>query len=107
VSPLKGPKTSVRHLLTGERSGVLLLKSPTDLPIAEHVSMPSRPARVLCVLRTGQFDLVVVSAWLSEWERGKILSSTGKTPIHVLSGFTVASQLLEAVERRLPRLAED
>jgi hypothetical protein len=30
------------------------------------------------LLRTEEFDLVIVSAWLSEWEKGKILATAAK-----------------------------
>jgi hypothetical protein len=58
------------------------------------------------LLRTEQFDVVVVSAWLSEWERGRILSAAGKTPTYLLSGLTLASELLAEVARLLPQAAE-
>ena len=34
------------------------------------------------------------------------LSAAGKTPGHVLPGFTLATELLAEVERLLPRVAE-
>lgn len=53
------------------------------------------------LLRTSEFDLVIVSAWLSEWERGRVLSAAGETPILVLTGLTLAGNLLAKVERML------
>jgi hypothetical protein len=51
------------------------------------------------LLRTEEFDLVIVSAWLSEWETGKILATAGKTPALVLTDLTLANKLLAEVER--------
>ena len=53
------------------------------------------------LLRTSEFDLMIVSAWLSDWERGSILSSAGKTPAYVLTELTLADKLLEEVARLL------
>jgi hypothetical protein len=100
------PSRPARVLCVGKDLELLQTRCAV-LMTSGYDAQPATLPEAEILLRTGQFDLVVVSAWLSEWERGKILSSTGKTPIHVLSGFTVASQLLEAVERLLPRLAED
>jgi hypothetical protein len=49
------------------------------------------------LLRTEEFDLVIVLAWLSEWERGRILAATGKTPALVLTELTLADKLLAQV----------
>jgi hypothetical protein len=107
--------------------------SPSNLNRTEHFTMPTRPARLLCVgkelellqtrcavlnqsgydtlaatlteaesiLRTPTFDLVIVSAWLSEWERGRILAAAGETPALVLTEVTLAEDLLAQVERLL------
>ena len=40
------------------------------------------------ILRVSEFNLVIVSAWLSEWERGRILAAAGKTPALVLTEVT-------------------
>ena len=53
------------------------------------------------VLRTGEFDLVIVSAWLDESDTGKILAAAGKTPALVLTELTLADDLLAQVERIL------
>ena len=50
------------------------------------------------LLRTQNFDLVVVSAWLSESERESILAAAGKTPTLVLTELTLAKPLLALVE---------
>ena len=52
------------------------------------------------LLHTEKYDLVIISAWLSEW-RGQILSAAGETPTYVLRGLTFTSELLAQVERLL------
>jgi hypothetical protein len=107
--------------------------SPSNLNRTEHFTMPTRPARLLCVgkelellqtrcavlnqfgcdtlaatlteaesiLRTSTFDLVIVSAWLSEWERSRILAAARETPALVLTEVTLAEDLLAQVEQLL------
>jgi DNA-binding response OmpR family regulator len=53
------------------------------------------------LMRMSEFDLAVVSAWLSDEEKGRILSAAGETPILVLTGLTLAKDLLANVERML------
>jgi hypothetical protein len=48
-----------------------------------------------------EFDLVIVSAWLTESERDRILAAAGLTPTLVLHKLTFAPELLAEVERRL------
>ena len=55
------------------------------------------------LLRTDEFDLVIVSAWLEERERERILAAAGKTPALILSELTLAEKLLAQVERLLGR----
>ena len=53
------------------------------------------------LLLTEKFDLIIVSAFLDEWEKGRILSAAGKMPTLVLRGLTLAPALLVEVERML------
>jgi hypothetical protein len=53
------------------------------------------------ILRSEEFDLVIVSAWLDESDTGKILAAAGKTPALVLTELTLADDLLAKVERIL------
>ena len=53
------------------------------------------------LLSTEKYDLVIISAGLSEWDRGRILLAAGKTPTHILRGVTFALELLAQVERLL------
>jgi hypothetical protein len=55
------------------------------------------------LLQTEQYDLVVVSALMSKSETARILAAAGSTPTLVLSGFTLATDLLTQVERLLPQ----
>jgi hypothetical protein len=58
------------------------------------------------ILRTEEFDLIIVSAWLEEWEQGRILAAAGKRPVLVLTELTLADNLLAEVERRLVAVAQ-
>jgi DNA-binding response OmpR family regulator len=51
------------------------------------------------ILRTERFDLVVFSAWLGEWAKGKILAAAGNTPVLMLTELTYANDLLAQVKR--------
>jgi hypothetical protein len=93
--------------------------------------MPSRPARLLCIgkeslhircavlqsagyeaksatvaeaevlLSTEKFDLLIVSAYLSEAERNRVTSAAGETPTLLLEGMTFPRELLFEVSRLL------
>jgi hypothetical protein len=53
-------------------------------------------------LRAERFDLIVVSAFLSDQEKAEVLAiDDGKTPTIMLEGLTMASKLLTLVESRL------
>jgi hypothetical protein len=54
------------------------------------------------ILGTKRFDLIVVSAFLSDQEKAEVLAIVaGKTPTIVLEGLTLATELLTLVEGRL------
>jgi DNA-binding response OmpR family regulator len=53
------------------------------------------------LLRMSEFDLVIISAWLEEWEKGQILEAAGKTPALVLTELALADKLLAKVELML------
>jgi DNA-binding response OmpR family regulator len=54
------------------------------------------------LLRTEKYDLVIVSALLSDEEKTRILTVVaGSSPILTLNGVTFASELLSEVERKL------
>jgi hypothetical protein len=58
-----------------------------------------REAEIL--LGTELFDLVIVSALLSQEEKGSVISAAGETPTLVLEGVTFPRELLAKVERLL------
>jgi hypothetical protein len=62
-------------------------------------AQPATLSEAEIFLRTERFDLVVFSAWVGEWEKGKILAAAGKTPVLVLSELILADDLLAKVER--------
>jgi hypothetical protein len=53
------------------------------------------------LLLTHKYDLVIVDAVLSEWERGRVLVAAGETPTLILRELTFAPELLTEVKRRL------
>jgi hypothetical protein len=76
----------------------------TRCAVLEHFGYHARPATLADVgalLATHKFDLVIVSAWLEEWDRCRILAAAGKTPTLVLTELTPAEQLQAQVERLL------
>jgi hypothetical protein len=58
------------------------------------------------LLRTEHFDLIIVSAWLEEWDRERILAAADKTPVLVLTELTFAEDLLAKVEHHLVQFAQ-
>ena len=58
-------------------------------------------------LRTEEFDLVVVSAFLSGFEKDRVISAAGEIPTLVLEGLTLASELLAQVELLLSSVRQE
>jgi hypothetical protein len=56
------------------------------------------------LLFTEKFDLIILSAFLSQSEVDRILAAAGETPTLVLRGLTLAPELLGKVERMLAEL---
>ena len=54
------------------------------------------------LLLTEKFDLIILSAFLSQSEVDRILAAAGETPTLVLRGLTLAQELVAEVERLLP-----
>jgi hypothetical protein len=52
-------------------------------------------------LHTEKFDLVIVSAFLSQEEQDSLISAAGQTPTLLLDGSTFTTELLAEVERLL------
>ena len=53
------------------------------------------------LIKKEAFDLIIVSAFLSEADQQRVLFAAGDTPTLVLKGITVAPELLAAVEGNL------
>jgi hypothetical protein len=78
----------------------------TRCAVLDSVGYEAEPAflpEAVNLLRTKEFDLVIVSAWMEEWEKGRILAAAGKTPALVLEGLTPADKLLAQVKQMLDR----
>jgi CheY-like chemotaxis protein len=56
-------------------------------------------AEAVKLLRIEEFDLIIVSAFLSHEERDKVISAAPDIPNLVLDGLTLAPELLAQVER--------
>jgi hypothetical protein len=85
---------------TAERLRQIILKV-TVLSYSGYDAISATLPEAETLLRREQFALVVVSAWLSEWERCRILAAAGKTPTYVLTELTLADELLAEVGRLL------
>jgi hypothetical protein len=95
------PPRPTRLLCTGEEPEVLR----TRCAVLRHCGYDAQVATLTVaeiLLRTEEFDLIIVSAWLGEWERGRILSAAGKTPAYVLPGFMLPREMLAQVDLLLP-----
>jgi DNA-binding response OmpR family regulator len=64
-------------------------------------------AEAMKLLRTEEFDLVIVSALLSQEERRSVISAAGNTPTLVLDGVTFPRELLGKVARGLEPTAKN
>jgi hypothetical protein len=64
---------------------------------AESATVPEAELLLL----TEKFGLVIVSAFLDDSEKGRILAAAGETPTLMLRGLTLAPDLLVQVERIL------
>jgi DNA-binding response OmpR family regulator len=94
-----------RLLCTGNEANLL----ESRCAVLRHAGYDARPATLPeaeILVRTGDYDLVIISAGLSDWDRGRILSAAGKTPTYVLRGLTFASELLAQIERRLSPVSQ-
>jgi DNA-binding response OmpR family regulator len=89
-----------RLLCVGEEPDFLR----TRCAVLSHSGYDAKSATVAeaeILLRTEEFDLVIVSAFLSQEEQASVISAAGETPTLVLEGVTFPPQLLAQVERRL------
>jgi DNA-binding response OmpR family regulator len=95
------PSHPARLLCTGNEAHLL----QTRCAVLRHAGYDARTATLPeaeILVCTGDYDLVIISAGLSEWDRGRILlAAAAKTPTYVLNGLTLAADLLAQVEQRL------
>jgi hypothetical protein len=95
------PSRSARLLCAGRESESLVSRCAV-LGHSGYDAQAATLEQCEALLHSEEFDLVIVSAWLSEWERGRILPAAGSTPTLVLAELTLADQLLAEVKRMLP-----
>jgi hypothetical protein len=95
------PHRPVRLLCAGNEADLLESRCAV-LRYSGYEAQVATLSETETLLRVGKYDLVVISAHLSEWERGRILSAAGKTSTYILRELTLASELLAQVERLLP-----
>jgi hypothetical protein len=94
------PYSPTRLLCTGKDADLL----QSRCAVLRHSGYDAQAASLMdaeILLRTEKYDLAIVSASLSEWERGRILLAAGKTPTYFLRSLTFAPELLAQVEQRL------
>ena len=90
----------VRLLCVGQESELLELRCAVLRRGGYHATSATVPESET-ILRTEHIDLVIVSAWLQEWETEQVLASAGKTPALVLTRLMLAGDLLDEVGRLL------
>jgi DNA-binding response OmpR family regulator len=96
-----------RILCIGKDSGLLRSRCAV-LTHAGYDAQAVMLAEAESLLRTGEFDLIILSAILSGEERDHISAFIGVTvPILALKKLTFASELLAEVEQRLSRAKQD
>jgi CheY-like chemotaxis protein len=68
---------------------------------AGYIAKSATVAEAVKLLRTEEFDLIIISVFLSREEQDRLISAAPNTPKLVLDGVTFAAELLALVERRL------
>jgi DNA-binding response OmpR family regulator len=94
------PSRPARLLCAGKDMGLLNTRCAV-LWRSGYVAHPAALSEAENLARTKEFDLIIVSAWLSERETNRILAAAGETPALVLTEMTSADELLARVERLL------
>jgi DNA-binding response OmpR family regulator len=94
------PYRPARLLCTGNEADLLQSRCAV-LRHAGYDAQRATLAEAEILLGTEKYDLVIISAGLSEWDRGRILSAAGKTPTYVLRGLTLVPELLAQAEQML------
>lgn len=94
------PSRPIRLLCVGKDTDLLR----TRCAVLSHSGYDARWATMPeaeTLLQTEEFDLVIVSAFLNDGEKDRVLSAAGKMPTLMLRGLTHAPELLAQVEQRL------
>jgi|ERR1700733_9541103 len=94
------PSRPARLLCVGKDSDLLRTRCAVLGQSGYNTQSATVPEAEL-LLRTEKFDLIVVSTFLDEEEKGRIHSAAGKIPTLILRGLTLAPELLVEVERLL------
>ena len=89
-----------RLLCVGPDSGLLETRCAV-LRYSGYEVQAATLAEAETFLRDELYDLVIISALLTELDEARILSATARTPAYVLDGLTLADNLLDQVEQRL------
>jgi hypothetical protein len=97
------PSRPARLLCVGEDFDLLRTRCAVLSQSGYEAKSATVPEAEL-LLRAEKFDLIIVTAFLCEWEKGRILSAAGKMPTLLLQGLTRSPELLVEVERRLSQL---
>jgi hypothetical protein len=71
-----------------------------------HDAESATVAEAQLLVRTEEFDLVIVSSVMSQKEKSSVISAAGETPTLVLHGITFPLTLLAEVERLLASASE-
>ena len=96
-----------RILCIGQDSGLLRSRCAV-LTHAGYHAQAVMFAEAESLLRTGEFDLIILSAILSGEERDHISAFIGdRVPILTLKKLTFASELLAEIEQRLQQTKQD
>jgi DNA-binding response OmpR family regulator len=90
------------RLLCVGRDADLLRSRCAVLSQSGYDARSATVAEAELLLLTEKFDLVIVSAFLDDREKDRILAAAGKMPTLLLRGLTLAPELLVEVGRLTP-----
>ncbi len=94
------PTRPTRLLCVGKDPALLRTRCAV-LHQSGYDAQSANVAELEILLLTEKFDLIIVSAFLADWEKGRILAASGVMPTLVLRRLTLAPELLSEVERML------
>ena len=94
------PSGTARLLCVGRELNLLDIRCAV-LGRSGYDAKSATVAEAEILLRTEEFDLFIVSAFLSQSERDRVISAAGERPTLELEGETFPPELLAQVERLL------